>query len=249
MKILVFAAGALIASQAAQAADSSNEPRIIVEGEGSVRTPPDVATVSYELRGEGKTSDDAARSLAEKASRVENSLRSIDQAIEPKAGAVRIAEARGSACKTDEYDDEPRLSVGACAVVGYIATQRVSARTSRSEDSGTLVGLASRNGATNAKIDSFELGDDKAQKKQAIAVAIANARVKAEAIAESSGIALGPVLSIALDRADDDSEMIVVTGARLNSPNLLQSTPVQIRVSPQPIETSAKVTVSFTIQR
>ena len=249
MKQLIVIIGTLIPFHAVYGAETTSEPRIIVEGEGSVRTPPNIATISYELRGEGKTSDDAARSLVEKASQIESALRTLDPGIEPKAGAVEFAEARGPACKSDEYDDRARLSVGPCAVVGYVATQSVSARTQRVEESGTLVGLAGRNGATEPKIASFELSDDREQKRQAIAAAIANARAKAQAIAESSGTSLGPVQSIALDRAGDDAEIIVVTGARLSSPNFLQSTPIQIRVSPQPIETSAKVTVSFAIQR
>ena len=41
----------------------SDQPKIVVDGYGEVKTIPDVATISYTIRGEGTTSDDAVRAM------------------------------------------------------------------------------------------------------------------------------------------------------------------------------------------
>ena len=38
-------------------------PRIVVDGYGDIKTPPDLATITYTVRGEGSSSDSAVRSM------------------------------------------------------------------------------------------------------------------------------------------------------------------------------------------
>jgi len=239
----------LLAAEMLQAA-VEQPPRIVVNGYGEVQTPPNIARFSYEVRGEGRTSDDALKALVATAARVENGLLALDPAIQPKSGNLSVVGVRGSDCKIERYDDTPRLSTGSCAVVGYLAKQTYSARTEKVADVGTMVGFAGRNGASEPEMTGFELADTRPAKDKAIAAALADARAKAEALARGSGVALGPMITASLDGArDEEDEAIVVTGSRLVRPELDAPKPVTVSVAPRPIETNARVTVTYAVQR
>src|SRR4051794_14662541 len=114
---------------------------------------PDVAVISYILRGEGMTSDEAVRAMTVIGAKAEASLRRLDAAAEPKTEGVRVNPVRGSSCKDRDYDNnDDQLSKGVCAVAGYVATQSVTVRTADVKDAGTMVGLLGRGGAFNAQI-------------------------------------------------------------------------------------------------
>ena len=59
MMAAAIALGAVPAALAAQ--DVDKLPSILVSGSGEVETDPDRANITYTLRGEGSTSDDAVR--------------------------------------------------------------------------------------------------------------------------------------------------------------------------------------------
>jgi uncharacterized protein YggE len=235
---------ALAAGQAAPV--NPNVPHIVVEGFDQARNPPDAATLSYDVHGEGKTSDQAVTALVAKAAAVENALRSMDPSIELHSQSVRVQAARGNDCKVEEYEETLRLSAGECAILGYVAKQDFDVRTSSVSDAGTMVGLAGRHGAIDPKIEGFRLADDREARRQAIAAALTNARDKAQAIAAGSSARLGEVLSVSLDGAA--VQEIIITGSRALRSNY-QGTPIAVKVDPGPVETTARVTVNYAIDR
>lgn len=246
----VWIALALIATGQAGAASSqatAEQPKIIVDGYGEVKTVPDIATIGYSLRGEGKTSDDAVRAMVADGERIERSLRSIDAGAEPRTSEVRVFSARGPSCKDDDYGNRGQLSQGPCAIAGYIATQTVTARTGAVMDAGTMVGLAARNGGYNVRVDDFGLSDSRQAKQQALALALADAQAKAAAIAQGSHLALGPILSIST--VGQLGRDIVITGSRIPSRNLVSVSPVTVNLNAERITTSATVNVTYSIQR
>src|SRR5262245_7318389 len=113
---LAFAAAAL-------APAGKEVPRIVVEGFGSVETPANLASMSFDILGEGKTSDEAVKSLVAKASSVESALRSMDPALKLESESMQVEAIRGSDCKEDRYEETLHLSTGECAIVGYVAKQ------------------------------------------------------------------------------------------------------------------------------
>jgi uncharacterized protein YggE len=244
-------AGALIASaqpSAAWSQTAAEQPRIIVDGYGEVKSVPDVATITYTLRGEGATSDDAVRAMVASGQRIESSLRNIDSGVEPKTSEVRVSPAKGNACKSDDYDPDEQLSKGACTVVGYIANQRVTVRTAAVKDSGTMVGLAARGGAYDVRIGGFDLSDPRPAKAQAISIALADAQAKAAALAAGSRVTLGPVVTISTV-GDREGQDIVITGSRIPRANAGFATPVTVNMNAERITTGATVTVTYAIQR
>lgn len=241
-----FAISAVLALASADPASESIS-KIVVEGAGSVKTPPNVATISYDVQGEGASSDRATEALVSKSAAVEDALRSVDPALELRSAKVSVQAVRGGKCQDDEYDERPRLSVGDCAIVGYIAKQDFEVRTLRVVDAGTMVGLAGREGAAQPKIDDFGLVDQADARRQAIAAALADAKSKAEAIVAGTNARLGEVISISLDGAREN-EMVVVTGSRRRR-DITANAPVSVKVAPGPVYTTAQVTVSYSILR
>ncbi len=91
---------------------------------------------------------------------------------------------------------QPRLSTGACAILGYAATLPVNLRTHDIADAGTAVGLIGRLGGSNVHVEGFSLADANEARRRAMATALDDARAQAEALAAGTKIKLGQILSI-----------------------------------------------------
>jgi uncharacterized protein YggE len=226
----------------------AERPRIVVEGYGEVKTAPDLAIITYTIRGEGSASDDAVRAMTTRGASIEAAIRNIDDDAEPLTSEVKVTPVRSDDCKETDYGS-PQLSSGACAVLGYVATQAVKVYTKAVNGAGTMVGLIGRGGAFDAQIDSFELQDPHAAQQRALASALLDASTKAAAIAAASRVTLGTLLNISTARAQRDGE-IVVTGSR-RRPQLNElpaaAPPVAVDLTPESITTSADVTVTYAI--
>jgi len=177
--------------------------------------------------------------------RIEAALRNIDAAAEPKTGDVKVTPVKSDDCKEQDYSS-PQLSTGPCAVLGYVATQSITVRTAAVKDAGTMVGLVGRGGGYSAQIDSFVLRDPRVAQRQATAAALADAASKGATVAQASQVTLGPLLNISTV-SQDVTRDIVVTGSRIRAPNVAAPPPVPVKIVPEPIKTSANVTVTYAI--
>lgn len=238
----------LFGATAACAQEASLPHVIQVMGTGHVSTAPDLAQIDYWTAGEGKTPDDASTALVARQNAIiggVNALLHGDAQIS-SANLVVIA-VRGAECQNNNFN-QPRFDEGPCAVIGYLATIQGTIRTSEVAKAGTIVGLASRLGARDARLQSFGLRDRGAAYSAAMESAIADAKRQAATIARAAGEKLGPILTLR-DQNFRPTEEIVVTGSRMPSPPPPPAprAPIEIAVSPQPIETNAQVYVSFAI--
>lgn len=226
-------------------------PRILVDGYGEVQTMPDRAVINYSVRGEGATSDGAVRAMTATAARIEASLHHIDATARPTTGGVRVSPVKSSACKDRDYEsDDEQLSKGACAIVGYVATQSVELRTADVKNAGTMVGLAGRGGAISALLARWDLDDPRDAKRRAIAAALVDAQGKANAIAAGTHVGLGPILTIATTNRDAvRTEDLINSLPQSFGAMAERDEPVPIKLTPEPITTSATVTVSYAIAR
>lgn len=247
MRIATMLLAGLTATPAmAQSADD-RVPVIQVLGMGTVSTPPDVATITYSVTGEGKTADDASTALATKHQAIVNELRSfLGRDALLSSGDVSVTEARSDKCDTDDEDSaRPRLSEGDCAVTGYIATLRGAARTGAVDRAGTAVGVTVRLGARDARIQGFSLRDPATAQRRATAAAIAAAHAKAEAMAIGAGVKLGNLLAL----NDPNAQMNLTISA--DDMGALQRAPgvrrVEIAITPKPIETEVRLTARYAI--
>lgn len=227
------------------------ERTIQVSGTGTVRTPPDTATLEFWLRGEGATADAATSALAARQKAVIGGLAGLlGRGSEVTTGPVGVIEVRGPGCEDARgYNARPRLSEGACAVTGYLATMQGSARTSAIDRAGTAAGLASRLGASDARLQGFTLADPADASRRATAEALRDAQSRAAVIAQGAGVRLGPIVTVSDGYRGD----IVVSGAMMRAaappppPPPEMAPPIALDTRPRPIETRAQVTVSYAI--
>ena len=249
MTYWLFAA-AMMAPQALSAQGAA-ERTIQVTGTGIVQTMPDIALLDIYLRGEGTTPDAATSAIAAKQKAVRGGLTGLLGAdSELTTSNVTIIEARNGACADARgYNSQLRISTGDCAVIGHIATIQMNVRTRAVEKAATAAGLASRLGASDARVQGFTLSDPEAAQGRANAAAIETARKKAVALASGAGLKLGTIVTVR-DQANFD---VVVSGAlRRVSDAAAPAAPIApavvIDLKPKPLETRAQVFVTYAIE-
>lgn len=249
MRIATMLLVGLAATPAMAQSGDDRVPVIQVLGVGTVSTPPDVATITYTVRGEGKTADDASTALATKQRAIVAELTALlGRGARLSSSDVGVIEARSDKCENfGGYNSRPRLSEGDCVVTGYIATLQGTARTGAINRAGTAVGVVVRLGARDARIQGFSLRDPAAAQRRATAAAIAAARAKAEAMAAGAGVKLGNLLALYDPNAQMD---MAITADDIEHMSLGNARPrVEIPVSPAPIDTHARVNARYAIVR
>lgn len=251
-KALVMAVATLggVAASAAAQERVERQPMIVVVGVGEVQTPPDVATLSFSVRGEGTTSDAATQALVDKQRAVLAGLRDLARgAIEVRTGTVEINAARAGDCSIGRYGGSANLSTGACAIIGYVASLETTVRLKDVKLVGTATALATQRGADHAAVRSFDLVADTEARRAATAAALADARQQAEAIAAGAHEHLGTLLSVRDQRASAaPAEDIMVTADRVSvPPPPPPPPPPEVTLNPAPISTSARLTVIYAI--
>ncbi len=247
---LVLAAAAALGTIPTSAQAQAPQPERVIEvtGSATVRTAPDLALLTYWLRGEGTTADQATAALVATQKAVEGGLaRLLGPATEISTGSVMLVETRDRSC--DDSRGQPRLSQGACAPTGYMARIESSVRTSNVDKAGTAVGLAARLGARDARLTGFQLADPASAVKRATQDAIRDARSRADAAAYGASVRLGPLLGIS-DEARSQEHLMVSAQSHASAPPPPAPPPpppIEIGVKPRPIETRATVRLRFAI--
>lgn len=231
-------------------AQNASERTVQVTGVGIVQTVPDIANLDIYLRGEGPTPDAATAALSAKQKAVSTGLAGL---LGPNSdfttSNVTVIEARGGGCADARgYGSQPRLSSGECAVAGFIATMQARVRTQAVEKAATAAGLASRLGASDARLQGFVLSDPKAAQGRASAAAVSDARQRAEALATGAGLRLGPIVTV----HDQPSFDITVSASRIGvnapaAPPAPRVSPVVLDTKPTPVETRAQVTITYAL--
>lgn len=226
-------------------------PQIQVSATGIAKTLPDRVTMTYQVRGEGATSDEAAAKARDSAKAIRSGAEGLLRgALELHASDFDITPVRSRECNQNEYG-QAQLSTGPCAILGYVATMPVSIDTPRIDDAGTLAGLIGRLGGLQVGVRNYWLSDDRPARQQAMRAALASAKAQAQLIAEGSGARLGRLLRV--DDGTNCDMTITVSAARaadivpLSQP--VAPPPIQIDLSPAPIRTNVNVTVAYAIEQ
>jgi len=157
-------------------APASDAKTISVTGNGTVETVPDRATFSFTVTTQADTA---------KAALAKNGA---------TADAVAAA-LQGAKIQTSEVMLEPQLNDAGTAVLGYTASTTVTAESDLAK-AGPLVDAAVDAGATGVSGPSWSRSDYNALYRQALQNAVADAKAKAQALADGAGLALGTVTSV-----------------------------------------------------
>jgi uncharacterized protein len=147
---------------------------IVVSGTGAVTTVPDRAQVSFGVSTDGKTASAALRANAAEMTRVIAAL---------KAQGIGAADIR-----TDLISLSPRYSQSGDAVVGYTATNSVSATVRNLAKVGAVIDAAVDAGANQVSGPNLVRSDSALLYRAALRAAVADAKGKAQAIAAASGL-------------------------------------------------------------
>jgi uncharacterized protein YggE len=228
MKPLAFA-GALVAAillGTAGAAGASSEATvqhsIVVTGQGSVSTVPDRAQVSFGVSTDAKTASAALRANAAEMTKV--------------IAAVKGEGVAAADIKTDLVSLSPRYSQNGDTVVGYTATNSVSATIRNLAKIGGTIDAAVDAGANQVSGPNLVRGDMTALYRAALRAAIANAKGKAQTIAAASGLHLRRITDVSEASSAPVPQPLTKAGADAATP-----------VEPGTQLVEAAVTVTFAV--
>jgi uncharacterized protein YggE len=154
---------------------------ITASGIGSVTTVPDRAHFSFGVQAQSRTASQA--------------LEAADAQLGRVVAALREAGVAQADIQTEQISLSPQTSEDGGAISGYIAVSSVSARVRNLDRAGPVVDAAVAAGANQVYGPSLTRSDQNALYRNALKAAYADARAKAEALADAAGVTLGAMTS------------------------------------------------------
>jgi uncharacterized protein len=162
--------------------DSGPTRSITVNGTGSVTTVPDEATFTFGVDARGETASGA--------------LSAAGAAVEKITNAVKDAGVDGKDIQTQDISLSTLTSSDGRHIDGYAANASITVHANDLDSAGHLVDVAVAAGANNVYGPSLSRSDADELADKALKDAVADARGKAEALAEAAGGSLGQVISV-----------------------------------------------------
>lgn len=221
---VAFAGGAVRQAHGGAATEISDG--ITVAGVGVVTTVPDRAAFSFTVSSRGKTASDALDSNGNETSRV--------------IAALKVAGVQAADLQTSQISLYPRTSNDGQTIIGYDASNSISARVRDLGQAGDVVDAAVRAGANGVSGPSLFKADRDSIARDGLRAAVANARTKAEVIAAAAGVRLGRVTRVVEGGGNGD---VVVVPQSAGVAAGAARTPVE----PGTQELQTTVTVTFSI--
>ncbi len=159
-------------------------PAVVTTGEATVRLAPDQAFVSLAVETRDKSPRTAQRQNAD-------AMSSVQQRI-ARAGIARDAVRTTGYSIQQEFD----FANGRRTPRGYVARNGVEVRVDAVERVGELLDVMVDAGATTVSGVRFDLKDRASAEREALRLAVIDARARAEAMATGAGRALDRILRI-----------------------------------------------------
>jgi uncharacterized protein YggE len=207
------------------AGGSASLQGITVVGSGSTKVVPDVAQWSFGVQTDAGTADATLSENSKAMSRILDALRD--------AGVAK------DDLRTEQVSIYPRTTGDGRSVIGYTASNSVTATVRDLDQAGAIVDAAVAAGANQLYGPSLTVSDTEAQYAEAAAAAFDDARARAEAIAAKAGVTLGAPLAI----VDGAGGMPVPYYERAVADTAAADVPVEPGVQ----EVGATLTVTFAI--
>ncbi len=162
------------------------EGRIIVTGEASVETAPDMAMISLGVTTEAA---DAADALAANTEATASVLDRLDAA----GVEARDVQTSGLSLSPNWANNQ---STGTNSIVGFVASNQVTVRVRDLKALGGILDDVVRNGANTFNGLTFGLQDPDPVMDEARRAAVTEALRKARLYAEAAGVTLGPIAEL-----------------------------------------------------
>ena len=174
------------APAAAQVMAVATPSQVVTTGYGEARIVPDRATIVVGVQSRAATASAASAENARRQSAILDTLRAVGLNNEQLS--------------TINYSVSPEMQYnqngGAPRVTGYTVSNSVRVALRRIEDVGRVIDAALAKGANDISSLQFESSKSDSVRRSAMAVAVANARGDAEALARAAGGSLGPLLEL-----------------------------------------------------
>jgi uncharacterized protein YggE len=228
---VLVALGAAVVAHAGvgrpEAAGGASKPggSITVTGLGTVTSVPDEAEFSLGVQTTAETAREALGANSEKMKDVLDALR--------KAGVDRKDVKTQDVSVSPSYADKGEID-------GYTARNSVSVKIRDLSTAGAVLDAASNAGANEVYGPSLTRSDQEGQQAKALREAVADARRKAEALADAAGVRLGSVTAITEGANAAPSPYYEASAGRMA---LDQAAPIE----PGTQDLQASVTVTFAI--
>lgn len=178
-----------------QAINGANVATITVSGQGEVMAVPDIATVTYTARAEGKTTKDAQVAEAKISKAAMDALKTLG--IDAKD------------IKTENYNSYPKYSDGYSGgpemmmyprptkqvIIGYEASESVSVKIRKTDDAAKVIEALGKTGVSDISGPNFTVDDPDKLQSDARAKAIDDAKAKADVLEKQLGVHLGKIIN------------------------------------------------------
>jgi uncharacterized protein YggE len=221
--VLVIAAVAGIGRPEAARGEVATPDTVTTIGHGIVTVAPDEATVTAGVHTQAASASAALAANARLMTAVVAALRA----------------AGGRELQTQQVSLYPQTDPKG-QVTAYVADNSVSAKT-KIADAGALIDAAVGAGANNVSGPSLSVSDRDARYRDALGKAVADARLKAEALAKAGGFAVGPISSVSEQSAGGPTPVFQASGGAVAKD---AATPIE----PGTQDVAADVSVTFRIR-
>lgn len=233
MKILFAAAWLSLVGVLPVAAQSSvQQPVIVTTGEGLVKQAPDRAWVTISAESRAKTAQEAQRLNTE----------AMNAVIEK----IKASGIPADAIQTAGYNLQPEFDYanGKQTLRGYVARNSVNVRVDVLAKTGDVITAAVGVGATNVGGVRFDLKDRDSAEREALRLAVQDARRRADFAARGAGVTIDRVVRIEEVREHDDIIRPMPMTMAMRSAEAAQAVPIEAGE----IEIRSRVTVTVSIR-
>jgi uncharacterized protein len=220
--ILVAAAIAGVAQPHIGGAATPSSTTITVTGNGTANATPDKASFDFGVQVTATTASEALSKDSQQANAI------VD--------ALKNAGIDSSDIQTTQVSLWPRTSSDGTTITGYQASNSVNV-TAPLGKAGDLVDAAVGAGANNVDGPNLAVTDQSSYYAQALKLAVADAKTKAQAIADAAGLTLGGIVHIS-DQGAAPTPIYAATDA------LSGKAAVPIQAGTQQIQATVTVTYS-----
>jgi len=230
---LAIAAFSAVGAAAQPPFQPASPPVIVTVGEGIVKHAPDRAWVVIGAETRARTPQEAQRA-------------NVD-AMNSVIARIKESGIPADAIRTSGYNLQPEFDFqnGKQTLRGYVARNQVEVRIDALEKTGDVVAAAVGTGATTVSGIRFDLKDRSAAEREALTLAVRDARQRADAAASGAGVQIERVM-----RIEEQREVMPVPRPMMAmSPRAagVQSDP-SVPIEAGEIEIRAQVTLTASIR-
>lgn len=222
---------------------SGNTRELRVTGKGRLQVPPDVTRIYVTLEKTWPTYDETLRRSSEDTEQIRNLVQSFGfQAEDLKTMEYRV---------DTEYEGYEENGAYRRRFVGYRCVHRMKVEfPSDGERLGKLLNALAANPAEPEFSIGYAVKDTEAARDRLLGLAVADAKRKAEILAEAAGVSLREIRALDYSWSSEELEIRTMNAApagRLLMKNQTEES-FDMAIQPDDIEVTDTVTVIWTIQ-